>query len=176
MIIDMQTKKKQCETHIYQLSEDRAEMQLDAVMDMLEAAAKGVNTMVRYAVSSVLKGMDNDQKAALPLTHTVRFRLESDWDRQYLQIGMLRSWSPVPDVGLIRLGQRDSFYLYTHLRQFCNQWQDAARMADLAGKEVEMPDLVVRFVRQPGEKMWREAPKRNVYHPMDVGKMTFRQF
>lgn len=176
MIIDMKTKKKQCETHIYSRSERITEMHLVAVMDMLEEAAIGVNVMVRDAVSSVLKGMDNDQKAALPLTHTVRFRLESDWDRQYLQIGMLRSWSPVPDVGLIRLGQRDSFYLYTHLRQFCNQWQDAARMADLAGKEVEMPDLVVRFVRQPGEKMWREAPKRNVYHPMDVGKMTFRQF
>ena len=172
----MQTKKKQCETHIYQLSEDRAEMQLDAVMDMLEAAAKGVNTMVRYAVSSVLKGMDNDHTAPLPLTHTVRFRLESDWDRQYLQIGLPRSWSPVPDVGLIRLGRRDSFFLYSHLRHFCNQWQDAARMADLAGKEVEMPDFVVRFVRQPGEKMWRESSKWNVYQPMDVGKMTFRQF
>ncbi len=176
MIIDMQTKKKQCETHIYQLSEDRAEMQLDAVMDMLEAAAKGVNTMVRYAVSSVLKGMDNDQIAALPLTHTVRFRLESDWDRQYLQIGMLRSWSPVPDVGLIRLGRRDSFYLYTHIRHFCNQWQDAARMADLAGKEVEMPDIEIRFVNQPGEKMWRNEPNEKTYHPMNVGKMTFRQF
>ena len=86
----MKTKKKQCETHIYSRSERITEMHLVAVMDMLEAAAKGVNTMVRYAVSSVLKGMDNDQKAALPLTHTVRFRLESDWDRQYLQIGSTR--------------------------------------------------------------------------------------
>jgi len=171
MNIDMKTSKKQPETIILDVSKDMSDDMFRSARKTLEYSAAAIEILVRACVKfQQEQDCLNDN---LPLTHTVRIRLHNTWDVKYLLIGLPRTSVKVPDVGLIRLSARDSFFIYAALRRYFNNFEIAARMADLAGKEFEMPDLEVNPVSQPSQKLRRHEQEGYIYHPIDINKVLF---
>ena len=175
----MKTKKKVYDTKYFELTDEDNKLLALNTFTVMKKSAKAVCAIVYRALLCYIEGNEGvkfESQDVLQPTHEVSFCLHSDWDKVYVKIGLPRNEMSVPDVGLVHLSPRDSLMLYASLVEFSHAREHAFRMADYAGIETKIPDLDIRIVNQPGEKLTRVDPGLNKYHPMEVGKTCFRNF
>lgn len=170
-MIKKMNKKKQTLPELLGLNKEIYEKLLTDDIQVLEAAADALEALVKGFVIKALKVQGIDPKT-LPLTDTVRLRLQSQFDERYLLVGLPRTGPRVPDAGLIRLSEADSLFIYYLLCCYRRKLRDTRLMADMAGQDYVEPDLYPVLTDQPGKRLERYDGD-NVYHPMEPGFIMF---
>lgn len=158
----MKKKSNNVEHDLLPSSEQFAAQMLKQDIKTMQAGAEAVEASARAAVTSFMKHTGAAPRAAV--AREVRFLLSCGYEPEYLTVFLPETSAPLPDVRLIRLNARDSYFLKILLSGYVEARKCVMRMADLAGRAVRLPGVDYaygQYVRRiPSD--WRDYKPREI--------------